>query len=114
MTRVAVAASSFVLPLDGIDPRHVAAPMQEGIDLHEDSGFVWSVQGMNALLALRERAQVIVTLDAVDHGLSEVLLGWGLSVTDQPLASLSEVAVIIDCPLLALTETTALSALEAP
>lgn len=112
MTRVALAASAFVLPLDGIDPRHVAAAMSAGIDLHEDSDCVWSAQGMAAVIALRERAEVIVALDGA-VSLVDTFLGWGIGVTDYPLASLSEVAVIIDCPPLMLTENAATSALEA-
>lgn len=111
MTRVAVAASSFVLPLDGIDPTAVAGAMTAGIDLHEADGAVWSGQGMSALLWLRERASVIVT--DVPADLAETLLGWGFGVTDQPLASMSEVASIIDCPPLMLNEAAATSALDA-
>jgi hypothetical protein len=110
---VALRAAAFVLPLDGIDPRHVAGAMREGIALHEDDGFVWSVDGMSALLALRERVEVIVTLDAADASLADTLLDWGVGVTDQPLASLSEVATIIGCPPLMLSEAAALGALEA-
>lgn len=114
MTRVAVEAAAFVLPLDGIDPTAVAGAMREGIALHEDGGYVWSVGGMSALLALRERVEVIVTLDAVDHDLAETLLEWGLSITDQPLTSLSEAGVIIiDCAPLTLIEDVALEVLEA-
>lgn len=108
VTRVAVEASSFVLPLDGIDPRHVARAMREGIVLHDNAGYVWSVDGMSALLALRERVEVIVTLDAVNYGLAETLLEWGLSVTDEPLRSLSEAgAIIIACSPLTLIEDVA-------
>lgn len=108
VTRVAVKASSFALPLDGIDPRHVARAMREGIAHHEDGGYVWSVDGMSALLALRERVEVIVTLDAVDHDLAETLLEWGLSITSEPLRSLSEAGVIIiDCSPLTLIEDVA-------
>jgi len=112
VTRVAVRASAFVLPLDGIHTTAVAAAMAAGIDLHTDSAAVWSAPGMSALLWLRERAAVIVT--DVPADLAETLLGWGLSVTDQPLRSLSEAgAIIIDCPPLRLTEAAATSALEA-
>ncbi|MEZ3155924.1 hypothetical protein AB1K56_03265 [Microbacterium sp. BWR-S6Y] len=113
MTRVALEASAFALPLTDIDPRHVAAAMSAGIEMHEDSGFVWGVQGMSALLLLRARAEVIVTLDAVDFALADTFLGWGIGTTDQPLRSMSEVACIIDCPPLRLTEAVALTALEA-
>lgn len=111
MTRVAVEAAAFVLPLDGIDPTAVAGAMREGIALHENAGWVWSVDGMSALLALRERVEVIVTLDAVNYGLAETLLEWGVGVTDEPLASLSEVAAIIDCAPLRLTDALAERAL---
>jgi hypothetical protein len=110
--RVAVRASAFVLPLDGIRPRTVAAAMAAGIDLHTDSGAVWSAQGMTALLRLRERAEVIVTDAPAD--LVETLLGWGVGVTGYPLASMSGVACVIDCPPLMLNEAAATSALEAP
>jgi len=114
VTRVAVEASSFALPLAGIDPRHVAAAMTAGIEPYEHEGFVWGVQGTSALLVLRERAEVIVTLDAVDYGLAETLLEWGLSITDQPLRSLSEAGVIIiDCAPLTLIEDVAVEVLEA-
>lgn len=113
MTRVALPASTFVLPLGGIDPAAVARAMTAGMDVHEDRGAVWSAQGMSALLTLRERAEVIVTLDAVDAGLADTLLDWGMGVTDQPLHTMSEVAAIIDCPPLMLTEAAVLSALEA-
>jgi len=114
VTLVAVEASSFALPLDGIDLRHVAGAMREGIALHEDGGWVWSVDGMSALLALRERVEVIVTLDAVNAGLAETLLEWGMGVTDEPLRSLSEAgAIIIDCSPLTLIEDVAQEILEA-
>ncbi len=111
MTRVAVPAAAFVLPLDGISPRTVADAMSAGIDVHVDSGAAWSAQGMSALLWLRERAEVIVTDVSAD--LAETLLGWGFGVSDQPLASMSEVASIIDCPPLMLNEAAAGTALEA-
>lgn len=112
MTRVALEAAAFALPLADIDARFVAAAMDAGIELHEDAGFVWSAQGMAALLALRERAEVIIALDAVDFALTEILLGWGLGVTQEPLDSLSDVAVTIDTAPLSLTERMALDALE--
>ena len=111
VTRVAVRASAFVLPLEGIRPRTVADAMTASIDVHVDGAAVWSAQGMSALLALRERAEVIVT--DVPANLAETLLEWGLSITDQPLRSLSEAACIIDCPPLMLTESVALEVLEA-
>jgi len=113
VTRVALEATAFALPLTDIDPRHVAAAMSAGIELHEDAGFVWGVQGMSALLLLRESGEVIVTLDAVDFAFADTLLGWGLSITEQPLHSLSGVAGIVDCPPLRFTEAVALTALEA-
>lgn len=115
MTRIALAASAFALPLNGIDATQVAEAMTAGIDVHEDGGFVWSAQGMSALLALRERVEVIVTLDAVDYDLADTLLEWGLSTTDQSLRELSEAGVIIiDCAPLTLIEDVALEVLEAP
>lgn len=111
MTRVAVRASAFVLPLDGIHTTAVAAAMAAGIDLHTDSAAVWSAPGMSALLWLRERAAVIVT--DVPADLAETLLGWGFGVSDQPLSAMSGVASIIDCPPLALSEALAASALDA-
>lgn len=111
--RVALEATAFALPLTGIDACVVAAVMDAGIDLHDDGGFVWSAQGLSALLTLREQAEVIVVLDAVDLGLSETLLGWGLGFTVEPLASMYGVTAIIDIAPLALNEALALTALEA-
>lgn len=113
MTRVALEAAAFALPLVDIDPHLIAAAMGAGADLHEADGFVWSAQGLAALLALRVQAEVITVLDAVDYALSETLLGWGLGFTLEPLTSLYGVAVIIDAPPLALTEAMAHTALEA-
>lgn len=110
--RVALEATAFALQLAGIDAHLVASAMEARTDLHEEGGFVWSAQGLAALLTLREQAEVIVVLDAVDFALSETLLGWGLGVTREPLASMYGVAVIIGIPSLALTEAMAHTALE--
>lgn len=107
---VALPAAALVLPLADIDATAVAAAMSAGIDLHEADGAVWSVQGMGALMVLREYGDVIIT--DVPHSLLEVLLDWGIGVTDQPLCAMSEVAVIIDCPPLHLTDAVAGRALE--
>lgn len=107
---IALPASAFVLPLDGIDPSAVAAAMDAGIDVHEDGDFVWSAQGMAALIALRTYAETIIT-DA-PAALIDMLLDWGVGVTDWPLSTMSEAAAIVDCPPLCLTDAIADSALE--
>lgn len=111
--RVALEATAFALPLDDIDAHIVATAMDAGTDLYEEGGFIWSAQGLSALLALRERAEVIVALDGVDLGLSETLLGWGLGFTVEPLDTMHGTAVIIACTPFALTEAMAHIALEA-
>lgn len=99
---IALPASAFVLPLDGIDETIVAEAMSAGIDLHEDGGAVWSAQGMAALMALRAYAEVIITDAPAD--LIETLLDWRIGVTDWPLSSVSDVAIIIECAPLCLTD----------
>lgn len=107
---IALPASAFVLPLDGINPRVVADAMAAGIDVHEDGGAVWSAQGLAALMILRTYAETIIT-DA-PAALIEPLLDWGVGVTDWPLSSMSDVAAIVDCPSLQLTDAVADLALE--
>ena len=107
---IALPAAAFVLPLDGIDPTAVAAAVNAGSDVHEDGGYVWSAQGLGALMALRAYAEIIIT-DA-PAALIDVLLDWGIGVTDWPLRSVSGVAVIIECAPLCLTDALADLALE--
>lgn len=107
---IALPAAAFVLPLDGIAPSAVAAAMDAGIDVHEADDAVWSAQGMAALMILRTYAETIIT-DA-PAALIEPLLDWGVGVTDWPLCSTSEAAVIIECPPLQLTDAVADHALE--
>lgn len=110
MNRISLEASAFVLPLDGIDAHAVAAAMHAGTDLHEADGAVWSAQGMAAVLALREHAEVIICTG--NAALAEVLLGWGLGVTDQALGVMLHVGRIIETAPLMLTEAAALLALR--
>ena len=107
---IALPAAAFVLPLDGIDPVTVAAAMDAGIGLHEDSGAVWSAQGLAALMALRAYGEVIITDAPAD--LIDTLLDWRVGVTDWPLHTMSDTAVTIDCPPLRLTDAIADGALE--
>lgn len=107
---IALPASAFVLPLDGIDPTAVAAAMDAGIGLHEDNGAVWSAQGLAALMALRAYAEIIITDAPAD--LIDTLLDWRVGVTDWPLHTMTGTAVTIDCPPLRLTDAIADGALE--
>lgn len=102
---VALPAAAFVLPLADIDANAVAEAMSAGTDLHEADGAVWSVQGMGALMILRAYAEVIIT--DTPAAFVETLLDWGMGVTDQPLHTMSEVAAIIDCAPLCLTDALA-------
>lgn len=107
---VALPAAAVVLPLADIDTGAVAAAMSAGADLLEADGAVWSAQGMGALMILREYAEVIIT--DTPAALIETLLDWGVGVTDQPLRTMSGVAVTIDCLPLLLTDEVADCALE--